>query len=80
MVKIQPSFKYSEFHANYFTIFSLITTLQSRYNVKASFELTSPEVMFDANVLSLWSMFKSGSSNISSFSVRHRLQRFEVAL
>ena len=27
MVKIQPSFKYSEFHANYFTIFSLITTL-----------------------------------------------------
>ena len=27
MVKIQPSFKYSEFHVKYFTIFSLITTL-----------------------------------------------------
>ena len=27
MVKIQPSFKYSEFHINYFTIFSLMTTL-----------------------------------------------------
>ena len=27
MVKIQPSFKYSEFHVNYFTIPSLITTL-----------------------------------------------------
>ena len=29
MVKIQPSFKYSEFHVNYFTIFSLITTLSA---------------------------------------------------
>ena len=29
MLKIQPSFKYSEFHVNYFTIFSLITTLST---------------------------------------------------
>ena len=29
MVKIQLSFKYSEFHVNYFTIFSLITTLST---------------------------------------------------
>ena len=29
MVKIQLSFKYSEFHVNYFTIFSLITTLSA---------------------------------------------------
>ena len=29
MVKIQPSFKYSEFHVNYFTIFSLIITLST---------------------------------------------------
>ena len=28
-VKIQLSFKYSEFHVNYFTIFSLITTLST---------------------------------------------------
>ena len=53
----------------------------------------SPDVILDANVLSLylflwrhWEMisdllfnkFLSGSSNNSSFSVRHRLQRFEV--
>ena len=29
MVKIQLSFNYSEFHVNYFTIFSLITTLST---------------------------------------------------
>ena len=29
MVQIQPSFKYLEFHVNYFTIFSLITTLST---------------------------------------------------
>ena len=29
MVKIQLSFKYSEFHVNYFAIFSLITTLST---------------------------------------------------
>ena len=29
MVKIQLSFKYSEFHLNYFTIFSLIATLST---------------------------------------------------
>ena len=29
MVKIQLSFKYSEFHVNYFTIFSLITSLST---------------------------------------------------
>ena len=29
MVKIQPSNKYSEFHVNYFTIFSLITILST---------------------------------------------------
>ena len=29
MVKIQLSFKYSEFHVNYFTIFNLITTLST---------------------------------------------------
>ena len=29
MVKIQPSVKYSEFHVNYFKIFSLITTLST---------------------------------------------------
>ena len=29
MVKIQPSFKYSEFNVNYFTTFSLITTLST---------------------------------------------------
>ena len=29
MVKIQPGFKYSEFHVNYFTIFSLITALST---------------------------------------------------
>ena len=29
MVKIQLSFKYSEFHVNYFTIFSLVTTLST---------------------------------------------------
>ena len=29
MVKIQPSFMYSEFHVNYFTIFSLLTTLST---------------------------------------------------
>ena len=29
MVKIQLSFKYSEFHVNYFTILSLITTLST---------------------------------------------------
>ena len=29
MVKIQPPFKYLEFHVNYFTIFSLITTLST---------------------------------------------------
>ena len=29
MVKIQPRFKYSEFHVNYFTIFSFITTLST---------------------------------------------------
>ena len=33
-VKIQLSFKYSEFHVNYFTIFSLITTLDK---IEASF-------------------------------------------
>ena len=29
MVKIQLNFKYSEFHVNYFTIFSLITSLST---------------------------------------------------
>ena len=29
MVKIQPSFKNSEFHVNYFRILSLITTLST---------------------------------------------------
>ena len=29
MIKIQPSFKYSGFHVNYFTIFSLITTFST---------------------------------------------------
>ena len=29
MVKLQPGFKYSEFHVNYFTIFSLINTLST---------------------------------------------------
>ena len=29
MVKTQLSFKYSEFHVNYFTIFGLITTLST---------------------------------------------------
>ena len=29
IVKMQPSFKYSEFHVNYFTIFRLITTLST---------------------------------------------------
>ena len=29
MVKIEPSFMFSEFHVNYFTIFSLITTLST---------------------------------------------------
>ena len=55
----------------------------------------STDVMFDANVLSLylflwqhWEMifgllfnkFLSRLSNISSFSVRHKLQRYEVGL
>ena len=34
MVKIQPSFKYLEFHVNYFTIFSLITTLSTDVHLK----------------------------------------------
>ena len=34
MVKIQPSFKYSEFHVNSFTIFSLIATVSfSSFNL-----------------------------------------------
>ena len=39
MLKIQPIFKYSEFHVNYFTIFSLITTLST--DVKKSLQCKS---------------------------------------
>ena len=34
MVKIQLIFRYSEFHVNYFTIFSLITTLSTDVHIK----------------------------------------------
>ena len=59
------------------------------------FYVMSPDVMLGANVLSpqlfllwhwemisslLFNNFLSGSYNISNFSVRHRLQRFEVGL
>ena len=47
MVKTRTIVKYSGFHVNYFT-------LQSRYNVKVSFQVMSPNVMLDANVLSLY--------------------------
>ena len=55
MVKIQPSFKYSEFYVNYFTIFSLITTLST--DVTKSLQCKDiflSDVMFDSNVLSLY--------------------------
>ena len=53
MVKIQPSFKYSQFHVNYFTIFSLITILSTDvtklFHCKffQFFQVTSSDVMFD---------------------------------
>ena len=50
MVKIQPGFNYSEFHVNYFTIFSLITTLsaditKNKYRLKTlASKMTSGDV------------------------------------
>ena len=61
MVKIQPSFKYLEFHVNYFTIFSLITTLPTDVTkllqCKGIILSDVTDVMLDANILSLYLFF-----------------------
>ena len=58
MVKIQVSFKYSELHVNYFTIFSLITTMSTDFTKslqnKGIFNVMSTDVMLGGNVLSLY--------------------------
>ena len=55
MVKIQPSFKYSEFNVNFFTIFSLTTTLSTGVaKLLQCKDIILSDVMFDANVLSLY--------------------------
>ena len=56
MVKIQLSFKYSQFHVNYFTIFSLITTLSTHVTKSL---LCKGIFLSDVTWRHAWSCFKS---------------------
>ena len=56
MVKIQPSFKYSEFHVNYFTIFSLITILST--DITNSLQCKGI-ILSDVTWRLVWRYFKS---------------------